>query len=125
MQRPDDRSAIMDNPIQPSIPRSLGITSSRTCAMPASIDSGLAMIVVERAYTIHTPLALWQRPSGATGRFPHSSARPTRARDRWLTVPMGIPDAELGQSRAARWWVRRRRIGSIERAAAFVDDVGF
>jgi hypothetical protein len=32
---------------------------------------------------------------------------------------------ELGQARAARWWVRGRRIGSIERAAAFVDDVGF
>ncbi len=32
---------------------------------------------------------------------------------------------ELGQARASRWWVRGRRIGSIERAASFVDDVGF
>ncbi|MEI8412667.1 MULTISPECIES: AlkZ-related protein [unclassified Kribbella] len=32
---------------------------------------------------------------------------------------------ELGQARATRWWVRGRRIGSIERAGAFVDDVGF
>ncbi|MFI6832975.1 hypothetical protein ACIBG5_38070 [Kribbella sp. NPDC050241] len=45
-----------------------------------------------------------------------------------MTGPMGIPgtsDAELGQARATRWWVRGRRIGSIERAAKFVDDVGF
>jgi hypothetical protein len=34
-------------------------------------------------------------------------------------------DAELGQARATRWWVRGRRVGSIERAAAFVEDVGF
>ncbi|MEV0290058.1 hypothetical protein AB0H36_38515 [Kribbella sp. NPDC050820] len=34
-------------------------------------------------------------------------------------------DAELGRARAARWWVRGRRVGSIKRAAAFVDDVGF
>ncbi len=53
MQRPDSRSAIMDSPIQPSISRIVGITSSRSCAMPASIDPGLALIVVERAYTIH------------------------------------------------------------------------
>ncbi|WUJ71857.1 hypothetical protein OG809_01065 [Kribbella soli] len=32
---------------------------------------------------------------------------------------------ELGRARAARWWVRGRRIGSIERAGAFIDDVGF
>ena len=41
---------------------------------------------------------------------------------------MGLPstsDAELGQARATRWWIRGRRIGSIERAARFVDDVGF
>jgi hypothetical protein len=34
-------------------------------------------------------------------------------------------EARLGHARARRWWVTRRRIGSIERAAAFVDDVGF
>lgn len=37
----------------------------------------------------------------------------------------GTSDAELGQARAVRWWVRGRRVGSIERAAKFVDDVGF
>lgn len=31
----------------------------------------------------------------------------------------------LGRARARRWWVSGRRIGSIERAARFVDDVGF
>lgn len=38
--------------------------------------------------------------------------------DGWL-------DAELGQARAERWWVRGRRIGSVERAGAFIGDVGF
>lgn len=31
----------------------------------------------------------------------------------------------LGPARERRWWVRGRRVRSIERAAAFVDDVGF
>ncbi|HEY3510695.1 MAG TPA: hypothetical protein VGL36_16125 [Kribbella sp.] len=31
----------------------------------------------------------------------------------------------LGQARANRWWVRSRRVASIERAGAFVGDVGF
>jgi hypothetical protein len=30
----------------------------------------------------------------------------------------------LGRARARRWWVAGRRVGSIERAASFVDDVG-
>ncbi|MEU4194954.1 hypothetical protein AB0E69_23850 [Kribbella sp. NPDC026611] len=41
---------------------------------------------------------------------------------------MGVPsssEAELGQARANRWWVRGRRVGSIERAAGFIGDVGF
>jgi hypothetical protein len=37
----------------------------------------------------------------------------------------GQPDDELAQARAARWWVRGRRLGSVERAGKFVDDVGF
>lgn len=32
---------------------------------------------------------------------------------------------DLEQLRARRWWHARRRIGSIERAAAFIDDLGF
>ncbi len=40
------------------------------------------------------------------------------------------PDAgrdarRLGELRARRWWVSGRRVGSISRAAAFIDDVGF
>jgi hypothetical protein len=31
----------------------------------------------------------------------------------------------LGPARARRWWVRGRRVGSVGRAGAFVDDVGF
>ncbi|GAA1589824.1 hypothetical protein GCM10009742_40500 [Kribbella karoonensis] len=47
--------------MQPSISISVGITSSRNCAMPASMDVGAAVIVVERAYTIH-PLTLRAAP---------------------------------------------------------------
>ncbi len=32
---------------------------------------------------------------------------------------------DLVEARAARWWQARRKIGSLQRAAAFVDDVGF
>jgi hypothetical protein len=35
------------------------------------------------------------------------------------------PDERLEDERARRWWRTKRRIGSIERAAAFIDDVGF
>ena len=31
----------------------------------------------------------------------------------------------LGQERARRWWVTGRRVRSVQRAGAFVDDVGF
>jgi hypothetical protein len=34
-------------------------------------------------------------------------------------------DVGLGPARARRWWVSGRRVGSLVRAAAFVDDVGF
>ena len=33
-------------------------------------------------------------------------------------------DARLGQARARRWWVTGRRVRSVARAGAFVDDVG-
>src|SRR6266540_3814451 len=39
-------------------------------------------------------------------------------------VPPGPPHV-LAQERARRWWRSRRPVRSIERAAAFVDDVGF
>jgi hypothetical protein len=35
------------------------------------------------------------------------------------------PEVRLGRARARRWWVAGRRVGSLERAATFVDDVGF
>lgn len=40
-----------------------------------------------------------------------------------MTAPAS--ELQLGRARARRWWVSARRIGSIGRAAAFVDDVGF
>src|SRR5581483_6928555 len=53
MHRPERRSTKRDTPMHPGIPCSAGITSSRTCAIPPSMDEGCAWIVVERAYTIH------------------------------------------------------------------------
>ena len=38
---------------------------------------------------------------------------------------MTKPDERIEVERARRWWRTKRRIGSIERAAAFIDDVGF
>ena len=32
---------------------------------------------------------------------------------------------ELAVARAKRWWHTKRKVASIERAAAFIDDVGF
>ncbi len=34
-------------------------------------------------------------------------------------------DSDLAEERARRWWQRRRPVRSLNRAAAFVDDVGF
>ena len=36
-----------------------------------------------------------------------------------------MAEVPLGRARARRWWVSGRRVGSLDRAAAFVDDVGF
>jgi hypothetical protein len=42
------------------------------------------------------------------------------------TTPDANPARRLGLARARRWWVvSGRRVKSIERAASFVDDVGF
>lgn len=35
------------------------------------------------------------------------------------------PYDELASDRATRWWVRGNRVGSVQRAGKFVDDVGF
>jgi hypothetical protein len=32
---------------------------------------------------------------------------------------------DLAQARAERWWLTKRKVGSLSRAAAFIDDVGF
>lgn len=44
-----------------------------------------------------------------------------------MPTSMPEPDAEaaLGRARERRWWLSGRRLRSIARAAAFVDDVGF
>jgi hypothetical protein len=54
MHLPDCRSINSDTPTHPGISWSAGMTSSRICAIPASMDEGRASIVIERAYTIHT-----------------------------------------------------------------------
>lgn len=60
--------------------------------------------------------AAWQRlcPIGwLTGQVANASTAGTAS------------ELTLGRARARRWWVNGRRVASVERAAAFVDDVGF
>ena len=64
MQWPDDRSTNRDKPVHPSMPSSAGITVSRTCAIPASMDEGCAWMVLLRAYMICL-LCMGQRLDGA------------------------------------------------------------
>src|ERR1700753_4147480 len=51
MQRPEPRLTNNHQPRHASTFLSAGLTTSRTCARPASMDDGCASIVVERAYT--------------------------------------------------------------------------
>jgi hypothetical protein len=53
MHWPDSRSTNKESPTYPSMAFSAGMTSSRTYAIPSSMDEGRAWIVVERAYTAH------------------------------------------------------------------------
>jgi hypothetical protein len=64
IHRPDDRSTNRDKPVYPSQRSSAGITVSRTCAMPASMDEDCAWKVVVRVYTICL-LCVGQRLDGA------------------------------------------------------------
>lgn len=41
------------------------------------------------------------------------------------TSPCPAGEVELGRARERRWWVRGRRVRSLARAGAFVEDVGF
>jgi hypothetical protein len=41
------------------------------------------------------------------------------------TSPRPDGEVELGRARERRWWVRGRRVRSVARAGAFVEDVGF
>lgn len=41
------------------------------------------------------------------------------------TSPRPYGEVELGRARERRWWVRGRRVRSIARAGAFVEDMGF
>lgn len=66
MQVPDCRSTNSDSPTHPSISVRAGMTTSRTCAIPMSIDRGCAWMVVERAYTVD-PFRVGWHPGGATG----------------------------------------------------------
>ncbi|MDX6342587.1 MAG: hypothetical protein QOH87_2725 [Trebonia sp.] len=68
MQRPDVRSTNRDKPTHPSMPSSAGITLSRVCAIPASMDEGCPWMVVLRAYMICL-LCVGQRLDGAAVPF--------------------------------------------------------
>ena len=50
MPRPVSRLTNIEIPMQPSMPVTAGITSSRTYLMPSSIRAGSPWIDVERAY---------------------------------------------------------------------------
>ncbi len=54
--------------------------------------------------------------------LPWASTRPAPASS--LRLLKGRVES-LEEARATRWWHGRRRVGSIERAAAFIEDVGF
>jgi len=57
--------------------------------------------------------------------------RNSRSVSGWLTASMPTSprkpngELELGRLRERRWWLRGRRVRSIARAGAFVEDVGF
>jgi hypothetical protein len=42
-----------------------------------------------------------------------------------VPVSRELDDERIGRARAKRWWIDARRIRSVQRAGAFVDDVGF
>ena len=67
MHRPDCRSAIIDNPRQPLIAWTAGMTLSRMNPIPASIEDTRAWNVVDRAY-MDAP------PSTGGGRAPAAPA---------------------------------------------------
>src|SRR3954453_12707628 len=87
MHRPESRSASIDSPMQPSIPITRGITSSRTFAIPSSMVCGSVRTVLGRAYmppllrragkpgaprrTGHPP-----RPHGPVATGSHAGRRP-------------------------------------------------
>src|ERR1700738_62799 len=91
MQRPEPRSTNNDMPRHPSTFSSAGMTTSRTCAIPASMDDGCASIVVERAYTRPTPPRSEAAPRGR-----HRAHRCARSPPKPRSDQLGCP--EMGES---------------------------
>ena len=83
--------------------------------MTAGLESGLGVASAQRR-TVASRVR--RRSTGPTGWF-HGWVPDVSST---TATPSGL---RLGQARARRWWVSGRRIGSIERAAQFVEDVGF
>ena len=73
MQRPLDRSTSIDSPRQPSMSVIIDISSLLTSAIPSSMRSRWAMMVVERARCVHgpSPFSTRRRPGGVAGTSHH------------------------------------------------------
>src|SRR6201988_1698066 len=101
MQRPEPRSINNDIPRHPSTFSSAGMTTSRTCAIPASMDDGCASIVVERAYT---------GPSLLGGSAPVAPPVPLTTFLRWISDDNGqgrCLRSQLAQGDPGRYPVAR------------------
>src|ERR1700747_2787822 len=111
MQRPDVRSTNRDKPTHPSMPSSAGITLSRVCAIPASMDEGCPWMVVLRAYMICL-LCVRQRLDGDAVHF--------------LVLPQlrrSNGRAGVSQGPSARTVIPTRSFESLE-CGLFQDNVG-
>ena len=87
MQRPVGRSTNKDRPRQPSTRRIAGWSWSCTYRMPRSIVDGFAVIVVERACTVHPRGCSERRPPSAAVRLTLHLAR--LARNRFAGIRCG------------------------------------
>jgi hypothetical protein len=99
MQRPDVRSTINDKPTHPSMPSSAGITLSRVCAIPASMDEGCPWMVVLRAYMICLR-CMWG--SVSTAPPDHFIVLPRTRRGNGLTAASLVAIADLLKPAARR-----------------------
>lgn len=121
MHRPELWSTSRDSPAQPSMPASAGITVSRMCLIPTSMNDGCASMVVERAYTIDT-LLLGRRLDGTDGSIPLSHTPPRGQGKAMMKFgPVGERMYECFSLRAGRTAIRS---GSASPRTALLGSFG-